>query len=76
MDRKILIDAAVVKTMKAAKKTTYRDIQMSVIGLVRFPLEISDLNKRIEGLINNGYMELVDPNAEKFNPTTVYSYIA
>jgi len=26
MDRKILIDAAVVKTMKAAKKTTYRDI--------------------------------------------------
>jgi hypothetical protein len=26
MDRKILIDAAVVKTMKTAKKTTYRDI--------------------------------------------------
>jgi len=49
---------------------------MSVIGLVRFPLEISDLNKRIEGLITNGYMELVDQNADKFNPATVYSYIA
>jgi len=45
-----MIDAAVVKTMKTRKLIAYRELVREVISLVRFPLDISDLNKRIEHL--------------------------
>ena len=50
-DRKFMIDAAVVKTLKTKKSIKHNDLIQEVIGLVRFPLEISALNQRIESLI-------------------------
>ena len=43
-DRKFLIDAAIVKLLKAKRSLSYRDLVREVIGLVRFPLEVSQLN--------------------------------
>lgn len=40
-DRKFLIDAAIVKLLKAKRSLSYRDLVREVIGLVRFPLEVS-----------------------------------
>jgi len=39
--RKFLIDAAIVKLLKAKRSLSYRDLVREVIGLVRFPLEVS-----------------------------------
>ena len=46
-----MIDAAVVKTLKTKKSIKHNDLIQEVIGLVRFPLEVSALNQRIESLI-------------------------
>lgn len=43
-DRKFLIDAAIVKLLKSKRSLSYRDLVREVIGLVRFPLEVSQLN--------------------------------
>ena len=50
-DRKFMIDAAIVKTLKSKKSLKHTDLVQEVIGLVRFPLEIEALNVRIESLI-------------------------
>ena len=47
-DRKFMIDAAVVKTLKAKKSIKHNELIQEVIGLVRFPLEVESLNQRIE----------------------------
>jgi cullin-4 len=39
-DRKYLIDAAIVRTMKAKRTVTHNDLVTEVIRLVRFPLDI------------------------------------
>lgn len=55
-DRKFLVDAAVVRTMKARTKLAYNDLVSEVIRLVRFPLDITLLKQRIEDLIDKDYM--------------------
>lgn len=67
-ERKYMIDAAVVKTMKTRKLIAYRELVREVISLVRFPLEIADLNKRIEHLRNEEYLEQQDKAQPAFNP--------
>ena len=69
-DRKFLIDAAVVRTMKARNKLGYNDLVSEVIRLVRFPLDITLLKQRIEDLIEKDYMSR-DPKDHN-----VFHYVA
>jgi len=41
IDRKFMIDAAIVKTMKANREIKHTDLVQQVISLVRFPLEVA-----------------------------------
>ena len=50
-DRKFLIDAAVVKTLKSKKSIQHTALVTEVIGLVKFPLEMDALQSRIDSLI-------------------------
>jgi FAD synthase len=43
MERKFIIEAAVVRTMKARQTLQHNDLVTEVIRLVRFPLDISVL---------------------------------
>ncbi|CDW79762.1 cullin 4 [Stylonychia lemnae] len=69
-DRKYLIDAAVVRTMKARKTVPHNDLITEVIRLVRFPLDIQSLKQRVENLIESEYMRRDDKEHN------VYHYIA
>lgn len=75
-ERKFLIDAAVVKTMKTRKTMLYRDLVNEVLSFVRFPLEIAQLNLRLQYLIRDLYIEQDNPEASAFQPQTVYKYLA
>ena len=55
-DRKFLVDAAIVRTMKSRTKLNYNDLVSEVIRLVRFPLDISLMKQRIDDLIDKDYM--------------------
>jgi hypothetical protein len=69
-DRKFLVDAAIVRTMKARTKLAYNDLVSEVIRLVRFPLDISLMKQRIEDLIDKEYMSR-DPKE-----LSVFHYVA
>mmetsp|Transcript_43212 Transcript_43212/g.41558 ORF Transcript_43212/g.41558 Transcript_43212/m.41558 type:complete len:106 (+) Transcript_43212:661-978(+) len=69
-DRKYLIDAAVVRTMKARRTVHHTELVQEVIRLVRFPLDISMLKHRIEQLIDGEYMRRDDQE------TQTYHYVA
>ena len=69
-DRKYLIDAAIVRTMKAKQKLSQNDLIAEVVKLVRFPLEISVLKQRIESLIEGDYMKRDD------NDRVLFHYVA
>ena len=69
-DRKFLIDAAIVRTMKARNKLSYNDLVTEVIRLVRFPLDLNIMKQRIEDLIDKDYMSR-DPKEH-----TVFHYVA
>lgn len=55
-DRKYLVDAAIVRTMKTRKTLHHNDMVQEVIRLVRFPLDIGMLKQRVEQLIEGEYM--------------------
>lgn len=63
-DRKIYIDAAVVKTMKARKTLKHNDLLSEVFKMTRFPVENETIAARIKNLISMDYMES-DANDEK-----------
>ena len=69
-DRKYLIDAAVVRTMKARRTVTHTDLVTEVVRLVRFPLDIPVLKQRIEQLMESEYMKR---DEKEFS---LYHYIA
>lgn len=75
-ERKFQIDAAIVKVMKTQKSVTHQTLVKETISLVRFPLEASQINQRIDSLVGNNYMELAEEGADKFAPGTVYNYLA
>jgi len=56
-DRKYLVDAAIVRTMKARRRLTHAELTQEVIRILRFPLDIEVLRQRIASLIENDYME-------------------
>jgi cullin-4 len=69
-DRKYLIDAAVVRTMKARRTVSHTDLVTEVVRLVRFPLDIPVLKQRIEQLMESEYMKR---DEKEFS---LYHYIA
>ena len=55
-DRKYLVDAAVVRTMKARRTLSNTDLTTEVIRILRFPLDIALMKQRVELLIEGEYM--------------------
>lgn len=56
-DRKIYVDAAVVKTMKSRKTLKHNDLLAEVLRFLRFPCEVEMINQRIKQLIDKDYMK-------------------
>ena len=77
-DRKFLIDAAVVKILKANRTISHVDLVSKVLNLVRFPLDIDQLKARFKYLMKEEYMKRADgkDHNEEPLPNTIYNYIA
>jgi hypothetical protein len=69
-DRKFLIDAAVVRTMKARKLLKQNELVAEIVKIVRFPLDIQVLKQRIENLIFGDYMKRDEQDR------TLFHYVA
>jgi cullin-4 len=69
-DRLYLIDAAIVRIMKARKSMDHRTLVGEVMTQIKFPAISADIKKRIESLIEREYLErLEDDHAQ-------YKYLA
>lgn len=69
-DRKLYVDAAIVKTMKGRKTLKHNDLLAEVIRMTRFPCEIETIVSRIKVLIEKEYMRLDDDDNK------LYHYVA
>jgi cullin-4 len=67
LDRLHLIDAAIVRIMKARKTLDHRDLLGEVMNQLKFPAAAVDIKKRIESLIEREYMERVEGNVSSYN---------
>jgi cullin-4 len=65
-DRLYLIDAAVVRIMKARKTLDHRALMGEVMTQLKFPASASDIKKRIETLIEREYMERIEGDRSKY----------
>lgn len=65
-DRLYLIDAAVVRIMKARKTLDHRALMGEVMAQLKFPASSSDIKKRIETLIEREYMERIEGDRSKY----------
>ena len=66
-DRLCLIDAAIVRIMKARKTVLHKELLGEVMIQLRFPATTSDIKKRIEGLLSREYMQRSDDGIDKYN---------
>lgn len=69
-DRQYQVDAAIVRIMKMRKTLTHNQLIAELYNQLKFPVQSTDLKKRIESLIDRDYME-----RDKENPKQ-YHYIA
>jgi cullin 4 len=69
-DRQHQIDAAIVRIMKTRKTLGHKLLVSELVGQLRFPVEATDLKKRIESLIDREYLERDDADPQ------VYNYLA
>jgi len=69
-DRQYLIDAVVVRIMKARKSLSHADLLAEVFNMIKYPMKGSDVKKRIETLIDRDYLKR-DPSNH-----SVYIYLA
>ncbi|KAL9190122.1 hypothetical protein ACHAXT_007333 [Thalassiosira profunda] len=65
-DRLYLIDAAVVRIMKARKTIGHRDLIGEVLSQLKFPSTSADVKKRVESLIEREYMERVEGDRSSY----------
>jgi len=65
-DRLYLIDAAVVRIMKARKTLDHRALMGEVMTQLKFPASSTDIKKRIETLIEREYMERIEGDRSKY----------
>lgn len=69
-DRKLYVDAAIVKTMKGRKTLKHNDLLAEVIRMTRFPCEIETIVARIKVLIEMEYMRYDEADNK------LYHYVA
>ena len=65
-DRLYLIDAAVVRIMKARKTLDHRELMGEVMTQLKFPASSTDIKKRIETLIEREYIERIEGDRSKY----------
>eukprot|EP00056_Hartaetosiga_gracilis_P010549 m.156479 g.156479 ORF g.156479 m.156479 type:complete len:720 (+) comp13340_c0_seq5:51-2210(+) len=56
-DRKLSVDAAIVRTMKMRKSLLHQKLIAELMSQLRFPVRPVDLKKRIEVMLDREYME-------------------
>ena len=66
-DRLYLIDAALVRIMKARKTIMHQSLIPQVLEQLKFPAQPSDVKKRIESLIEREYMERDAKDRNRYN---------
>lgn len=69
-DRQNLMDAAIVRIMKARKTLSHKLLVSELIAQLKFAVQPSDLKKRIESLIDRDYLE------RDANDSQIYHYLA
>jgi hypothetical protein len=66
-DRLYLIDAVLVRIMKARKTILHQSLLSQVLEQVKFPAQASDVKLRIESLIEREYMERDAKDRSRYN---------
>mmetsp|Transcript_37825 Transcript_37825/g.76981 ORF Transcript_37825/g.76981 Transcript_37825/m.76981 type:complete len:538 (-) Transcript_37825:251-1864(-) len=66
-DRLYLIDATVVRIMKARKTLDHRALMGETMAQLKFPASSADIKKRIESLIEREYMERAEGDRSRYN---------
>ena len=66
-DRLYLIDAVLVRIMKARKTILHQQLLMQVLEQVKVPAQPGDIKKRIESLIEREYMERDESDRNRYN---------
>ena len=66
-DRLYLIDASVVRIMKARKTLEHRALMGETMAQLKFPATSADIKKRIESLIEREYIERADGDRSRYN---------
>jgi len=56
-DRQYQVDAAVVRIMKTRKTLTQPQLTTELIGMLKFPMKMQDLKKRIDSLVEREFLE-------------------
>ncbi|EPZ30829.1 Cullin-domain-containing protein [Rozella allomycis CSF55] len=56
-DRQFLIDAAIVRIMKTRKSLSHTELSTTLFEMLKFPLNASNVKKRIESLIDKEYLK-------------------
>jgi len=69
-ERKYEIDASIMKIMKARKKTAHSDLLEALKSQLKFLFQPPVIKKRIEGLIEKGYLKRDDKNPK------IYLYVS
>jgi hypothetical protein len=69
-DRKHVVDAYLMKTLKLKKQMNSADLICCILKLIKFPCEISLVQSRIVNLVSNGYLNRDEKDEEiiKYNP--------
>jgi cullin-4 len=68
-DRIFQVDAAIVRIMKSRKRLRHNDLIQELFRILQFEVEVADLKKRIENLLERDYLER-DPSDLSF-----YNYL-
>ncbi|KAI2508978.1 cullin-like protein [Fragilaria crotonensis] len=66
-DRLYLIDAVLVRIMKARKTILHQQLIPQVLEQVKVPAQPSDIKQRIESLIEREYMERDEKDRTRYN---------
>jgi cullin-4 len=66
-DRLYLIDAVLVRIMKARKTISHQSLLSQVMEQVKVPAQAADIKKRIESLIEREYMERDSKDRNRYN---------
>lgn len=68
-DRKLYLDAAIVRIMKANKTMTYEKLKTATIDAVKnhFVPQVEDIKQRVDSLVESDYLERDKSERNKFH---------